>query len=162
MMASPRKKSSSLIFAPLMKTHWDIMIMYRSCSLRIFVGIKDTTSGGRVRGQEICPTETAIWRSLGPLEYPAPCNLSHREVCFFQKWKQVYLFRRLFHNERLYCLVLLGSELWNVGWRRPWLILLLRVSLHNLAVVVRRRFSRNKFSLICFAHSNKKFQLSRI
>ena len=46
MMSSPRKKSSSLIFTPCMRMHWDIASMYRSCSLCIFVGSIDMTSRG--------------------------------------------------------------------------------------------------------------------
>ena len=46
MMASPRKKSSSPIFAPCMKLQSLIAFMYKSSSLRICVGSKSTTSGG--------------------------------------------------------------------------------------------------------------------
>jgi len=67
-----------------MKTHWDINIMYRLCSLRIFFGIKDTTSGGG-GGQEMCPTETVIWRSLEPLEYPLPLQLEPLLVLLLSK-----------------------------------------------------------------------------
>ena len=46
MMASPRKKSSSVIFAPCMKLQSLIAFMYKSCSLCICVGSKGTISGG--------------------------------------------------------------------------------------------------------------------
>ena len=46
MMASPRKKSSSVIFVPCMKLQSFIAFMYKSCSLRICVGSKGTISGG--------------------------------------------------------------------------------------------------------------------
>ena len=46
MMASPRKKSSSVIVAPCMKLQSLIAFMYKSWSLRICVGSKGTISGG--------------------------------------------------------------------------------------------------------------------
>ena len=60
MMASPRKKSSSPIFAPCMKLQSLIAFMYKSCSLRICVGRSCTMSGG----QGWCPPYSAI----SPLE----------------------------------------------------------------------------------------------
>ena len=50
MMASPRKKSSSPIFAPCMKLQSLIAFMYKSCSLRICVGRNSTISGGDKAG----------------------------------------------------------------------------------------------------------------
>ena len=141
-----------------MKMHWDIAIMYRSCSLRICVGSIDTTSGGGGGDKRCAQLKLPSGDHLGLWNIRSTCNLSRREVWFFQKGNQILLFHP-FHYEQLYCLLLLVSELWNDGRRRPWFPLLLLLRLDNLAVVVWRRLSRNKFSLICFRHFNKKFQI---
>ena len=159
-MASPRKKSSSLIFAPCMKMQSCIAHMYCSCSLRICIGSTDTTSGGTrdLPSSYVHLTTTSAFGISSP-----PAIWAAVRFASFKKCNKVRLLCRLSHYERLYWLFLLGSELWNVGRRwRLWLSLLFLSSFDNCAFVVWRGVSRNEFSLNCFAHSLKKFQIYRI
>ena len=67
-MASPRKKSSSLIFAPCMKMQSAIARMYCSCSLRICVGSTDNTLGGTrdLPSSYVYLTTTSAFRISSP------------------------------------------------------------------------------------------------